>query len=185
MLLEEICTVFSGYAFKNFNDDCIGIPVIKIGNINVAGKINTKNCQYTTDIPNDKFLSLIGDIYIALSGATTGKIGLMNQEGFYINQRVGIIRTKNNIVPIQYLKYFLQSKTNKILNDALGAAQPNISPKDISKYEIPIKTSSEMISIFNDLSNIEELIKTNTNQLLSLNDLIKSRFISQEASHAK
>lgn len=181
MLLDEICIVFSGYAFKNFNNEHIGIPVIKIGNITINGEINTRDCQYTTDNPNDKYLSKNGDIYIALSGATTGKIGLMKESGYYVNQRVGIVRPKNNNVPIRYLCYFLQSKTNKILNDASGAAQPNISPKNISKYQFVMRKVNEMNFISSELSRIENALEFKKNELLSLDELIKSRFICQEA----
>ena len=144
MLLKEICDVFSGYAFKSFNDDKDGKPVIIIGNIKVDGTIDLSNCQYSVEKPNSKYESMAGDLYIALSGATTGKIGYMSSNGFLINQRVGIVRKKDKNVPIDYLLYFLKSKTNKILNDAVGAAQPNISPKDISNYSFYYKDTNEM-----------------------------------------
>ena len=116
MYLTEICDVFSGFAFKSFNSDKNGKPVIKIGNINADGSMDIEECSYSTETVNDKFVSKSNDIYIALSGATTGKVALMNYNGFYINQRVGIIRLKNKDIPISYLYYYLSSKTKKILN---------------------------------------------------------------------
>lgn len=177
MLLMEICDVFSGYAFKSFNDDKNGMPVIKIGNINSNGSIDVENCQYTIENPNAKFLSKKGDIYIALSGATTGKIGLMQEEGYLINQRVGIVRRHNGQIPVDYLLYFLKSKTNKILHDAVGSAQPNISPKDISKYEFAVKSDEEMSRISNELNLIVNLIKQLQTKLSNYDEIIKSRFI--------
>ena len=57
---------------------------------------------------NEKYYSQRGDIYIALSGATTGKIGIMDaSEKYVINQRVGIVRQKSDDIPQEYIKYFL------------------------------------------------------------------------------
>ena len=180
MLLNNICIIFSGYAFKSFNKNNKGIPVIKIGNITYTGQIDLENCEYTSDKVNEKYLSKKEDIYIALSGATTGKIGLMNDDGFYINQRVGIVRLINKNVPVQYLYYFLKNKTLQILNNANGVAQPNISPKEISKYKFNMKNIDEMIKVSNELSKIEILINHKNNELIELEKLIKSRFIGQE-----
>lgn len=177
MQLENICDVFSGYAFKSFNTEKEGTPIIKIGNINNDGTIDLHNCQYSTEEPNKKFKSKNGDIYIALSGATTGKLGLMKSDNYYINQRVGIVRIKDLKVSVDYLLFFLRSKTKKILSDAAGAAQPNISPKDIAKYEISIPNEEKMASISKELNLISRSIVLKRNKLLSLDELIKSRFI--------
>ena len=182
MYLTEICDVFSGFAFKSFNSDKNGKPVIKIGNINADGSMDIEECSYSTEIVNDKFVSKSNDIYIALSGATTGKVALMNYDGFYINQRVGIVRLKNKDIPISYLYYYLSSKTKKILEDAAGAAQPNISPKQIANYLFINRTVFEMESISNELNSLNNAIKTKKSQLLSLDELVKSRFISQEVA---
>jgi len=101
----------------------------------------------------------------------------MKSDNYYINQRVGIVRIKDLKVPVDYLLFFLQSKTKKILSDAAGAAQPNISPKDIAKYEISIPSEEKMISISKELNLISRTIVLKQNKLLSLDELIKSRFI--------
>ena len=104
MKLEDVCDVYSGYALKEFHDSEEGYPVIKIGNICLNGTINLEKCQYTTDSVNEKYYSKKGDIYVALSGATTGKIGIMNTTDKYIvNQRVGIVRKLDKKISDQYL----------------------------------------------------------------------------------
>lgn len=180
MQLDKICTVFSGYAFKSFNDDSKGMPIIKIGNIKNDGTIDLNDCSFSEECPNTKYRSCEGDIYIALSGATTGKVGIMKSANYLINQRVGIARLNNKNIPVEYLFYFLKSKTEKILNDASGAAQPNISPKDISKYEFELKSTKEMLNIANILNEIVNLINSKKDELTMLNELVKSRFIWQE-----
>ena len=77
-ILSDICDVYSGYALKSFNDSGDGIPVIKIGNILGDGTLDLDECQYTVESVKDKYYSQKGDIYVALSGATTGKIGIMD-----------------------------------------------------------------------------------------------------------
>ena len=176
MKLKEVCEVFSGYAFKDFHNEKVGFPVIKIGNIKPDGTIDLINCSFTSENPNDRFVSKPGDIYIALSGATTGKIGLMTKGGYYVNQRVGIVRLKVSNIPVHYMKYFLDSKTTKILTDAAGAAQPNISPKDIEKYIFFEKSADEMIKIANELDLINNEISKKQKRLLDYDEVIKSRF---------
>lgn len=175
--LGDICEVFSGFAFKTFNEDKQGKPVIKIGNIQIDGKISLEECSYTKEIPQEKYFSKVNDIYIALSGATTGKVGIMEQGDFLINQRVGVVRLKNNNIPINYLFSFLKSKTVTILQDAFGAAQPNISPKDILNYEIPLPSLEEQKAIAGKLDKVSGLIEKRKTQLKKLDLLIKSRFI--------
>ena len=120
MILEDICDVYSGYAIKHFNEDKIGVPVIKIGNILMDGTIELEDCQYTTEKVNQKYYSEYQDIYIALSGATTGKIGILKrQEKFIVNQRVGIVRKKDNNIPIEFIKYFLFHHTDRIFKEKL------------------------------------------------------------------
>ena len=157
MRLSDICNVYSGYAFKTFNDLGHGVPVIKISNLLPDGSIDLINCLFTTDNFKEKFYSKKNDIYIALSGATTGKIGIMDTDNtFAINQRVGIVRNRS-AVSNEYLKYFLMSKSNQILEEASGCAQPNISPKQIANYDVPIFSDGEMNKIVSELKEIDKI----------------------------
>jgi len=55
-----------------------------------------------------------------------------------LNQRVGRFVIKNNEIDQEYLYLFLKTLQEKILTDAYGGAQPNISPKDIENIPIPL-----------------------------------------------
>ena len=178
MKLAEICEVYSGYALKEFNNALTGRPVIKIGNILYDGSLSLKECQYTTESVNEKYLSKKGDIFIALSGATTGKIGIMHTHTQYvINQRVGIVRRKDIAVPEKYIKYFLIKNTEKILQDAAGCAQPNVSPKQIAQYELPNHNKADMNRISETLDVISDIIAKRKQELQTLDDLVKARFV--------
>lgn len=178
MKLQEVCEVYSGYALKEFHDSDEGYPVIKIGNICSDGTLDLEKCQFTNDFVNDKYYSKKGDIYVALSGATTGKIGIINTDDKYIiNQRVGIVRKMDKEISDQYIKYFLMNKTEKILEDASGCAQPNISPKQIGQYEFPKIDYFEMNQISDILDKVSSVITQRKLELQKLDDLIKARFV--------
>ena len=178
MKLNEICEVYSGYAIKEFNNIKNGLPVIKIGNIHSDGRLNLGECQFSMEDINEKYHSKKGDIYIALSGATTGKLGIMEDEKkFIINQRVGVIRLKQKSISQSYIKYYLLKQTERIIDEATGCAQPNISPKQIGEYDIPVFSEKEMLQISNVLNNIECIIKYYKAMLEKYDDLIKARFI--------
>ena len=113
-----------------------------------------------------------------MSGATTGKVGIMNSdEQFYINQRVGIVRCKDDKIPVDYLKHYLISKTNKILSDASGCAQPNISPKMLDTYPIKDLKIDKMSEIAYKLTKITDLIQKNKILLQKYDQLVKSQFV--------
>ena len=178
MKLNEICEVYSGYAIKEFNNIKKGLPVIKIGNILTDGTLNLGECQFSAEDINEKYHSKKGDIYVALSGATTGKLGIMEDEKKYIiNQRVGIIRLKQKSVSQSYIKFFLLKQTERIIDEATGCAQPNISPKQIGEYDVPVFPEKEMLQISDILNNIVCVIKHYKAMIKKYDDLIKARFI--------
>ena len=178
MKLNEICEVYSGYALKSFNDNKVGLPVVKIGNILTDGTLNLEQCQFTADSVNEKYYSSKGDIYIALSGATIGKIGVMNTDAKYvINQRVGIVRQKSDDIPQEYIKYYLLRQTDRIFQEATGCAQPNISPKQIAEYVIPNVSRVEMQRICDVLDKVKRTIDGRKMELCALDNLIKARFV--------
>ena len=178
MKLNEICEVYSGYALKSFNDEEDGFPVIKIGNILIDGTLNLDECQYTTDSVNEKYYSNKGDIYIALSGATTGKIGIMDaDERYVVNQRVGIVRKKSDKISQEYIKYFLLRQTDRILQEAAGCAQPNISPKQIAEYSVPEISKDKMFEVCSVLDKTKRIIHMRKTELTALDNLIKARFV--------
>ena len=178
MKLNEICEVYSGYAIKEFNNIKKGLPVIKIGNILTDGTLNLGECQFSTEDINEKYYSKKGDIYVALSGATTGKLGIMEDEKKYIiNQRVGIIRLKQKSVSQNYIKFYLLKQTERIIDEAAGCAQPNISPKQIGEYDVPVFPEKEMLQISDILNNIVCVIKHYKAMIEKYDDLIKARFI--------
>jgi type I restriction enzyme, S subunit len=138
----------SGYAFKSKDWVQEGNLVIKIANID-RNMVDTTQCECVSDEVAEQarnFLLKQGDLLIAMTGATVGKIGIMprTKKNCYLNQRVGIFRIQSEINPVPFLFTFFNTENAKqqVVNFAAGAAQPNISPTQIEsiKLLIPSKT---------------------------------------------
>lgn len=144
--LSKLFTTKSGFAFKSKDWSDTGIPVIKIKDIN--GKtIDTSGLSYVENVEAltkaSKFHVSGGETVIALTGATTGKIGVVpNKLDAYINQRVGLTTPSNSDIHSSLIwSVFLQSDViNGLIGLADGSAQANLSPTDINNFEIAIAT---------------------------------------------
>jgi type I restriction enzyme, S subunit len=139
--LGEACAFQNGFAFQSKSYKESGLPILRITNIQ-NDEIDTRELVYfdTKDYKMnlDRFKVYQGDLLIAMSGATTGKLGLNNSETvFYLNQRVGKFIPKKEL-NLTYLYYFLSTKVEESLRIAAGAAQPNLSTEQINNFEIPL-----------------------------------------------
>ena len=125
--LGEICALENGYAFSSDDYKQQGIPLVRISNIS-DNTINLNGCVFVKKEVDDRFIVKNGDLLIALSGATTGKMGVYENENIaYLNQRVGNLKIKKNVLLPEYRNYYMFSQIEKILKLAYGGAQPNIS----------------------------------------------------------
>lgn len=116
--IGELVDVKSGYAFKSDWWIDKGTPTVKIGNI-INNTINMKNCDHISAEHADKakeFLVKKGDLLIAMTGATTGKIGIVSSlnSNCVVNQRVGKFFLGEN--PIERLPFvFCMLKSMKLI----------------------------------------------------------------------
>ena len=114
-----------GFAFKSQDFADNGVPVIRISNIkengiNFSGSVFVKEKQECSS-----FEINLGDILIAMSGATTGKIGRYNNDRrAYLNQRVGRFLPKSNSVDLNYIAQIVVGDGFKdaVLIDAIGGS---------------------------------------------------------------
>lgn len=170
--LGEVCDFKNGFAFKSnlFRDK--GLPIVRITNISgsIVDMTDAKYfnpSDYKENIEN--YVIEKDDILIAMSGATTGKIGCFDKNyPAYLNQRVGKFVPKIKYLNNRYLYHFLLSKTEQIYFLAGGGAQPNLSSKALmEKIEIPIpyagdtvKSNSEQKRIAGILDKLDKLINS-------------------------
>lgn len=141
--LGEVCGFINGFAFKSFLFKDCGLPIIRITNIN-DDSIDLEDVKYfdLNDYRSDlhSFIVYFGDILIAMSGATTGKVGYYaNESVAYLNQRVGKFVPNVHELNNRYLFHFLRSKMTELYIMAGGGAQPNLSStKLMNDFYIPL-----------------------------------------------
>ena len=155
--LGDICDFRSGFAFKSNKFTKIGEPIIRISDIQNE-EIDDSNLvyfdpqSYTEDL--SKYLIYPDDILIAMSGGTTGKLGInTSNRTFYLNQRVGVFRENKSYLNHRYLYHYLQTKSEESIRIAAGAAQPNLSTAQIKSFIIPVPPLSEQQRIVDYLDS--------------------------------
>lgn len=177
--IKDVCTIIGGYAFKSNDFTSEGIPIIRIGDI-YDNKVNINSGTAFLKEYNEKLNKFIiekGDILVALSGATTGKFGIYNEDiPALLNQRVAKISPRDNIRN-RYLYHYMNKLQDTIYNKASGCAQPNISPNEISEIDIYVPEISEQDKISEVLDKAQELIDKRKVQIEALDELVKSKFI--------
>lgn len=160
--LGEVCDFQNGFAFKSSLFKEKGLPIIRITNIS-GGRVTDEDYKYfdSSDYPKrvEEFRVSQGDILIAMSGATTGKIGWYDNEvPAYLNQRVGRFIPNSDVLNNRFLYHYLQMKGEHLYLMAGGGAQPNLSSTDIKeKFPIPIPPLSEQQRIVEILDKFDTL----------------------------
>jgi type I restriction enzyme S subunit len=177
--LNKYSTILGGYAFSSKSFINEGVPVIKIKNI-VKGEIlvDDDSNYITPDVLNlDKYVLSQGDILIAMTGATLGKIGVVQNkyDGAFLNQRVGKFQMKKGIdrwfmKGVLDSEYFL-NELNKYIGEG---AQGNISSEDVSKTLVPNLSESEMSDFGQKFESLYNSIKSLGNKISSSKSLQKS-----------
>ena len=164
--LSDLCRIENGFAFSSNDYKSQGIPLVRISNI-THNTIDITDCVYVEGITDNKFKISKEDLLIAMSGATTGKMGVyLFDEIAYLNQRVGNIKilNKSSLFP-DYRNIYMQSKVDEILKIAYGGAQPNISASVIGNFDFPLPPYKEQIRIVETVQRIFDQLDTITESL--------------------
>lgn len=154
MKLGDIFDFQNGFAFKSRLFKESGNAILRIVNIK-ANQISTDNLVFFDEADYKENLSPYivrqNDIVIAMSGATTGKIGVnVTPFNFYLNQRVGKFIPKENIVLSRYLYHLLLQMSEEIYAISEGGAQPNLSSEKLKKltaYIPPISEQKRIVKV--------------------------------------
>lgn len=141
--LKRVCRFQNGFAFKSDKFKSEGLPILRIANIvdgiiSDDGYVYFDNNDYKENLTS--YIVKNNDIVVAMSGATTGKIGInRNDKIFYLNQRVGLFIPDECCLDRMYLYYWLMSKNTEILSISSGTgAQPNLSSEKMMSFIIPL-----------------------------------------------
>lgn len=147
----------NGYAFKSsLYSEGEGVKLVRIGDI-TNGTLNHETMvtiPYEIEKSLDKNLYVKpGDFVIAMSGATTGKLGFnTSTENFLLNQRVG--KVSPIIVNKYYIYYLLSTLIDENLKKSMGSAIPNLSTKQINEILVPLPPLNEQHRIVGKLDEI-------------------------------
>ena len=189
--LGDICEMFNGDRGINYPKDSdmvqAGIPFVNAGDLQ-EGKVNLATANKIT---REKFDQLggakikRGDILYCLRG-TLGKNAFVDNfdEGTVASSLVDI-RPKN--VDSQYLFTVLNSDIEyrqRILCDE-GAAQPNLSARNLANFDIPIPKIEEQVQIgryFESLSNLITLHQRKHKKLLSVKKSMLEKMFPQNGA---
>ena len=171
--MSDVCNFESGYAFSSDDYKDKGTPLVRISNIQ-DGLVSLDNCVYIEGDIDKRFIINNGDLLIAMSGATTGKMGVYQYDcPALLNQRVGNIKVNTSLLLQKYRDYFMQSQGDLILKLSYGGAQPNVSAKIISDLFIPIPSLNEQEKIVAEIEKWFGFIDEIENGKIELESHIK------------
>ncbi len=144
--LGEICAFENGDRGANYPGRSVqtatGIPFVNAGHLTDDG-IDLANMNY---IPRKRFELLgngkirQGDILFCLRGSLGKFASVGNLSEGAIASSIVIIRPKDDLVEDRFLLMYLRSNLCAAMIDRYknGAAQPNLSARSLTKFEIPL-----------------------------------------------
>ena len=165
--LIELVDLIAGYAFKsvdfgNYPDKVIKITQINPPIVDLKNAIGI-NIQKYNRSKLEKYIARKGDFVLAMTGATIGKIGRIEEGEAYINQRVLMFKPKPCVDP-DFIYFILQSYefSQYVLNHIDSeSAQPNISANTIGKFEFELPDLVHQKKICALLRNFDEKVELN------------------------
>ena len=180
------CSFLSGYAFKSSDYSKVGIPLIKIGNIQNRNVTIDNDGDFVLEkIVNEKtskYLLSNEDVLISMTGqgsvGRVGKLRIKQGEKALLNQRVGKFICNEISLNIDFLYYTLTSDKYQdlLFNTGSGSGQPNLSPELILETEIPWVEYSEQIAIASILRSLDDKINLLQRQNKTLEQLSETLF---------
>ena len=174
--LTDLCDIQYGYAFDSgaFTDDESYPQLVRIRDV----KRGYSETYYNGEYPEEYVLSA-GDLLIGMDGEFN--IARWKVDGALLNQRVCKIIAKDN-ADEEFLRFAL-SKALKAIEDRTSfATVKHLSAKELNKLEIPVPPYEEQKKISEILHRLENVIDIRQNELASLDELIKARFVEMFGS---
>ena len=167
--LGEVAELKNGYAFssKSYDKNNSGdYKIITIGNLQEGKDIVINNRTKTvSNVPkNIKEHQILhdGDILVALTGATIGKVALNAGTNHLLNQRVGKIQIKDiTNINNEFLYYIVNQEEFKseMESKGHGSAQPNLSKCDVEGFSFFLPCIEEQQKIGSFLAEIDKEIE--------------------------
>ena len=172
-IFNNVFTCFNGGTFKSKDYvDYSPYKLITIKNIDDNGFNTDKTSFLNIDKIDNKYLLKLGDILLTMTG-NIGRVGVVDDDNCYLNQRVLKLASKSKLYLFLYLTKY---KTN-IINLGKGTAQQNLSLQDI--YGLKVYNSKEEIEQFAQFDFIFDLLlqyKLEIRKLRQEKDLLLKKY---------
>jgi type I restriction enzyme S subunit len=118
---------------------------------------------------------------MAMTGATTGKVGRYRAaEPAYFNQRVAKLSARGGREYDDYV-YALVTQpgfANKVLNNASGSAQPNVSAEGIGRIEVPYLAPREQLAVGRITGILDDKIELTRKMTATFEAMARALFVS-------
>ena len=169
--LGDLATYINGYAFKPADWGDTGLPIIRIQDLTGNSyQLNRYDGEYPERIEvND------GDVLISWS-ASLG-VYVWQRGKALLNQHIFKVVFDKLPVNKKYFVFAVEHKLAEMESKTHGATMKHIVKKDFDGTTIPYPPIEKQAEIADHLRRITSLIDKQTEQLLLLDQLVKSRFI--------
>ena len=169
--LGDLATYINGYAFKPADWGDTGLPIIRIQDLTGNSyQLNRYDGEYPERIEvND------GDVLISWS-ASLG-VYVWQRGKALLNQHIFKVVFDKLPINKDYFVFAVEHKLADMESKTHGATMKHIVKKDFDGTTIPYPTSEKQAEIADHLRRITSIIDRQTEQLLLLDQLVKSRFI--------
>lgn len=171
--LCELCTLIMGQSpdSKSYNKENDGIPFYQ-GNADFGADYPTPSVWCS----DPKKIAIKDDILISVR-APIGDINIATED-CCIGRGLAAIRLKdNNLIEMKYLYNFLGSIVPKLQDQGTGSTFKAINKGSLEKICIPCPSLEEQKRISSTITKIRTAIIRKKDQLIALDNLVKSRFI--------
>lgn len=177
--LKEIANILNGYAFKSSEYQNKGHRVIRITNVQKGFLIDDDPKFHNSSENLKKYELKENDILISLTG-NVGRVGLVTKNILpaYLNQRVGCIRIKEDLVDNNFLFHFLNNDCfeNDCINNSKGIAQLNLSTEWLKNVEIKLPSLEDQKKIAKILDKADEIRTKKKQSNEKLDEFLNSKF---------
>lgn len=189
VLLEDICTIQNGYAFKS-SDYCEnGCKMVRVTNINDCYLDNENYIELPSNFYDDEkyrqFQLKKFDCLLVMVGASVGKIGIVTEKDLPClqNQNMWRFRGKNINISQPFIYFAIHAINKYVCGWSTGSAR-DFYRKDIFAKAKCILPPSHVLEKFNQIQlNIFEKISNNlleNKQLAQIRDTLLTKLMSGE-----
>lgn len=182
--LKRICKWISDGSHYSPPTTAFGLPYVTAGDIHGKG-INYTKCRTISKSDFDLLVKTncqphLGDVLLVKDGATTGRVGLMTDDGPCVLLSSVAMLTPNDGISSEYLMYLLESDVfqYQIKKTMAGSAMPRTTLSKLMVYTAILCPFDEQVEIVNYLnakcSHIEDLISEKLSLISDLESYKKS-----------